>query len=127
VTTIILPCTCKEPSTTTTTGDDGKKTVVCNIPHSLVSTVVVTEPCTNAAGDVTVTTYTTFTAAAAAVTASPTETVSPTGAKGSGSEAASAGNGSGTAPKEISTYEAMGSKNTYTFLAVLSTLLWISF
>ncbi|WEJ97215.1 hypothetical protein PSN45_004763 [Yamadazyma tenuis] len=136
VTTIILPCTCKEPSTTTTTGDDGKKTVVCNVPHSLVSTVVVTEPCTNVAGDVTVTTYTTFTVAAA-VTANPTQTVASTGAEGSGSEgsdsagsdskAASAGNSSGASPQEISTYEAMGSKNTYTFLAVLSALLWISF
>ncbi|WEJ96112.1 hypothetical protein PSN45_003648 [Yamadazyma tenuis] len=129
VTTIILPCTCKEPSTTTTTGDDGKNTVICNIPHSLVSTVVVTEPCTNVAGDVTVTTYTTFTFAAA-ITANPTETVSPTGAKGNGSgaaaEVASAGNGSESSPQEVSTYEAMGSKNTYTFLAVLSALLWIS-
>ncbi|WEJ92551.1 hypothetical protein PSN45_000001 [Yamadazyma tenuis] len=130
VTTIILPCTCKEPSTTTTTGDDGKKTVVCNIPYSLVSSVVVTEPCTNAAGDTTVIIYTTFTVAAA-VTANPTETVAPTGAKGNGSgaaaEVASAGNGSESSPQEVSTYEAMGSKNTYTFLAVLSALLWISF
>ncbi|WEJ93180.1 hypothetical protein PSN45_000641 [Yamadazyma tenuis] len=126
VTTIILPCTCKKPSTTTTTGDDGKKTVVCNIPHSLVSTVVVTEPCTNAAGDATVTTYTTFTVAAA-VTANPADTVAPTGAEESGSDVASAANGSNTSPQEVSTYEAMGSKNTYTFLAVLSALLWISF
>ncbi|WEJ97778.1 hypothetical protein PSN45_005339 [Yamadazyma tenuis] len=213
VITIVKPCTCKEPSTTTETGSNGSKTVVCNVPESLVTTLLITEPCTNAAGESTVTRYTTYIMAATEttahtgyqtttsaangstdvpqvvstfegkgskitftflgvlstdsfastyttigtdgeptvvcniphslvstvvvtkqcndvagdVTANPIETAAPTGAEGSGAVGASAGNGSDTSPQDVSTYEAMGSKNTYTFFAVLSVILWISF